>query len=59
MGMVDERTRYYTVVKISGKWHRVASLGQGNDDGDNDNCDEDDCREGYDPVTASLVFHSF
>ncbi len=39
MGMVDERTHYYTVVEISGKWYRVASLGQGNDDSDNDNCD--------------------
>ncbi len=39
MGMVDERTCYYTVVEISGKWYRVASLGKGNNDGDNDNCD--------------------
>ncbi len=39
MGMVDERACYYTVVEVSGKWHCVASLGQGNDDGDNDNCD--------------------
>ncbi len=39
MGMVDERICYYTVVEVSGKWYRVASLGQGNHDGDNDNCD--------------------
>ncbi len=37
--MVEERIRYYTVVEISGKWYCVASLGQSNDDGHNDDCD--------------------